>query len=126
MFEFKKAPHDWCNFNGWMMGYIRLIMLEAGAITAPGLEQALKVEGLEPNEQSVDMAKFQSNDGWHITAEEARFIASRLRLAVEHHVPGDTLSFLDDAPPTKDVVEWLEEFADFNERAAAHGGYLVK
>ncbi|MER6170275.1 hypothetical protein [Streptosporangium sp. NPDC001681] len=125
-FTFEKPPHDGCNFNIWQMQFLRLIMLEAGVVRDEYLEQALKVEGLEPTEQSVDMAKFQSNDGWHITAEEASFIAARMRLAVEHDVPGELVLYLDEAPPAEALVQWVEEFADFNERATAHGGYRVR
>lgn len=68
---------------------------------------------------------FMSNDGAHVTPDNATFIAVRLRQALDLDVVSDLLSFMDDAPDTGEVVQWVKEFADFNELAAKHDGYYV-
>jgi hypothetical protein len=41
------------------------------------------------------------------------------------HVVGELLSLFDDAPSTVEVRDWVQQFATFNERAAARDGYYV-
>ncbi|WP_418960240.1 hypothetical protein [Streptomyces tritici] len=124
-FTFEQPAHGGTfSLNNWQMGFVREIMREAGAAAGQGLEPALGTPGLEPTEQTADMAKFLSNGNWHVSAEEAGFIALRLRLAASKGVIADVLSFFDDAPD--DVREWVAGFADFNERAVAQGGYRVR
>lgn len=109
--------------NG-QMGFVREVMREAGAAAGQGLEPALRTPGLEPTGQTVDMEKFLSNSNWHVSASEAGFIATRLRAAMSKHVIADLMSFYDDAPA--DAGQWVSDFADFNDRSAAHGGYRVR
>jgi hypothetical protein len=113
-----------CAFNDWQMTYVRLVMVEAGAINGDGLK-APDLPGFEVEERTLRAKLFLSNDGWRISAEDAGFIAARLRAAVAAGVVGQLLSFFDDAPPTAEVREWVEEFATFNESAAARDGYYV-
>lgn len=119
------TPGAFYRFNGSQMALVRDLMREAGACR-DDLPQALEAEGFEQTAESVDMKKFKSNDGWHVTPPECRFIATRLRAAIAERLPGEYLSFLDDVPPTKVVAEWLEEFAAYNARAAEVGGYKVR
>jgi hypothetical protein len=112
------------SLNNWQMGFVREIMREAGAAAGQGLEPALHTPGLEPTEQTADMKKFLTNGNWHVSAEEADFIATRLRLAASKGVIADVLSFFDDAPD--DVQQWVSDFADFNERSVAQDGYRVR
>ena len=114
-----------CGFNNWQMTYVRLIMLEAGAITGNGLLAALTTPGLEVTAQTLPAEKFMSNGGAHVTAAEAAFIAGRLRAALDAGVVADLLIFLDDAPGPAEVTDWVTEFATFNDRAAARAGYYV-
>ena len=114
-----------CGFNNDQMNYVRLIMLEAGAIDGNGLKAALKTPGLEPTDETIDASNFMSNGGWRITPEQARFVAARLRQAVAEDVIFELLMFFDDAPSSAEVREWVVEFATFNERAAARDGYYV-
>ena len=114
-----------CAFNNHQMNYVRLIMVEAGAIDGDGLESALHAPGLETAPDTVASRNFLSNGGRHITPEQATFIAARLRRAVTQGVIGDLLMFLDDSPGAAEVREWVEEFASFNERAAGRDGYYV-
>ena len=114
-----------CGFNIHQMTYVRLIMVEAGAIDGDGLKAALKTPGLEPTADTVPARNFLSNGGWRITPEQAAFIAARLRSAVAKNVIPDLLIFFDDHPNGAEVREWVEEFATFNERAAAREGYYV-
>ncbi|MGV9457064.1 hypothetical protein [Streptomyces sp. NPDC003635] len=118
------APGGTFSLNNWQMGFVREIMREAGAAAGQGLEPALRTPGLEPAEHTADMNKFLSNGNWHVSAEEAGFIAMRLRLAASKGVIADVLSFFDDAPD--DVGQWVSDFADFNERSAGQDGYRVR
>ncbi|MFB9387881.1 hypothetical protein ACFPM3_12035 [Streptomyces coeruleoprunus] len=124
-FEFERpAAGGTFSLNNWQMGFVREALREAGAAAGQGLEQVLRAPGLEPTGQTVDMAKFLSNDNWHVTSEEAAFIATRLRLAADESVIADLLSFFDDAPA--EAGQWIADFADFNARSAAHEGYRVR
>ncbi|MFI6517891.1 hypothetical protein ACIBF1_20210 [Spirillospora sp. NPDC050679] len=114
-----------CAFNHYQMNYIRLIMVEAGAIADDGLTAAMGGPGLEVCAQTVPAERFFSNAGWRITAQEAEFIGTRLRRVLETSIIVDLLSFYDDAPDYALVGEWVKEFAEFNERAAAQDGYYV-
>ena len=100
-------------------------MVEAGAIDGDGLKAALNTPGLEPTAQTIPAANFLSISGWHIAPEQAAFIATRPRSAVAQGVVGELLMFFDDGPGAAEVREWVEEVADFNERAAAREGYYV-
>jgi hypothetical protein len=115
-----------CGFNGHQMNYVRMVMLEAGAIAGDGfLAPPRPLPGLEPSPMTLPARRFMYNDGEHITADEAGFIAARLRRAMELRVISELLSFFDDAPDTTEVQKWTEEFATFNERAAQRDGYYV-
>ncbi|MFG2339518.1 hypothetical protein [Streptomyces yangpuensis] len=118
------APGDTFSLNNWQMGFVREAMREAGAAAGQGLQQVLRTPGLEPTGQTVDMEKFLSNSNWHVSGEEAGFIASCLRLAASKDVISDLMSFFDDAPD--EVEQWIEDFADFNERSVSHDGYRVR
>ncbi|MFC9970268.1 hypothetical protein ACFVH6_05125 [Spirillospora sp. NPDC127200] len=127
-FTFEKSHDDVavpCAFNYYQMNHIRLIMVEAGAIVDDGLAAAIGGPGLEVCDRTVPAERFYSNDGRRITAQEAGFIATRLRRVLETSIIVDLLSFFDDAPGHAAVAEWVEEFAAFNERAAAQDGYYV-
>ncbi|MDG6107875.1 hypothetical protein Daura_34530 [Dactylosporangium aurantiacum] len=113
-----------CAFNGEQMNYVRLIMIEAGAIAGDGFEQALRTPGLEPGEQTLRARRFQYNEG-HVTAAEAAFVAGRLRAAAEAKVAAELLSFYDEHPGVDQVTAWVEQFAAFNEQAAARDGYYI-
>ncbi|MFF0201316.1 hypothetical protein [Streptomyces sp. NPDC005017] len=124
-FEFERpAPGGSFGLNTYQMGFVREIMREAGAAAGQGLQQALRMPGFEPEERTVDMEKFLSNSDWHVSAEEALFIASRLRLAASEHLVAELMSFYDDAP--RDVGQWIDDFARFNELSASHDGYRVR
>jgi len=114
-----------CAFNGYQMNQVRLILIEAGAIAGDGFESALKRPGLEPSDETLAARKFRSNAGWHITAAEADFIATRLRAALHLDVIADLLMFLDETPDPTELRDWVEEFATFNEMAGQHDGYYV-
>jgi len=115
-----------CSFSSGQMTYVRMIMIEAGTVAGDGFVAALSYPGLETCADTVPTKKFLSNDGWHITAHEAAFIAARLRRAVELNVIAELLVFLDDRPDAVEVRDCVEEFAAFNERAAEQGGYYVR
>jgi hypothetical protein len=114
-----------CAFNNWQMTYVRMVMVDAGAIAGNGMESALRTPGLETTDQTLPAATFMSNGGAHVTPGQAAFIAGRLRLALDHGVVSDLLSFLDDAPGSAEVSEWVREFAAFNEETAGQNGYYV-
>jgi hypothetical protein len=114
-----------CAFNNWQMNYVRLVLVEAGAITGDGLSAALSAPGLETTPDTLAAGTFMSNGGAHVTAAQASFIADRLRRAVAEGLVGDLLSFFDDAPSSTEVRGWVDEFAAFNELAASRDGYYV-
>jgi hypothetical protein len=70
------------------------------------------------------MSKFTSNSNWHVTPDECRSIASRLRAGMP--VIREVASFFDDAPPRAELERWVLSWVDFNERAVDHGGYRVR
>jgi hypothetical protein len=123
-----EKPHDDvavpCSFNGWQFNHVRLVMIEAGVLDGDGFAQALQHPDLPVTEQTLRGNRFAYNEG-HVTAGEAAFIAGRLRQAVEADVIWELLSFFDDAPETDEVVAWVNEFAAFNETAAARDGYWI-
>ena len=63
--------------------------------------------------------------GARVSAAEAAFIAERLRQALDRHVIGDMLDFLDEHPGEAAVRGWVDEFLDLNERAASDDGYYI-
>jgi hypothetical protein len=92
--------------------------------------KAIREQGVDPNwsllPDGVTHAKFRSNDNHHVTPEECRLIARRLREGLADGTVTDTLSFFDDAPGGKEGRKWVKEWADYNERAAVAGGYRVR
>jgi hypothetical protein len=124
-FEFERpAPGGSFGLSNWQMSFAREVMREAGAVAGQGLGQALSMLGFEPEERTVDVEKFLSTSEWHVSADEALFIASRLRLAASKHLIAELMSFCDDAH--EDVGKWIDDFARFNELSAAHDGYRVR
>src|SRR5688572_2556169 len=126
-----EQPHDGmsvdCAFNVDQMSYLRVIMIEAGVIAGDGFAPgALIYPELATCADTLPARKFSSNDGWHITAPEAGFIAARLRLAMELDVVSDVMSCFDDGPDRGDVYGWMEEFTALNETAAQKDGYYVR
>ena len=118
---------DGCNLTGHEMMYVRMILIEAGAIEDDKYMSPVSPKpGLERTPETFPASMFESNDGQYVDAERAAFVARRLRRAVELGVVSDMLSFLDDAPETEYVRAWVEEFAEFNELAARYGGYTVR
>jgi hypothetical protein len=92
--------------------------------------KAIREQGCDPNwtllPDGVPHAKFRSNDNHHVTPEECLVIATRLREGLADGTVSETFSFFDDAPPSKECRKWVHEWADYNERAAAAGGYRVR
>ncbi|MEV4491351.1 hypothetical protein AB0K04_14675 [Micromonospora coxensis] len=121
-------PHDGvgvgCGFDNERMSYVRMVMIEAGVLTGDGVEAVFRLPGLEPEDESLPVGTF-IGVGARVTGAQAAFIAERTRRAVRLGVIPDLLEFLDDAPPSDAVQEWVEQFAAFNERAVSAGGYHV-
>lgn len=124
-YAFENAQDSY-GLNIEQMTWVRLVMVEAGAIVGDGLEQAFDIEVLAPGPEAVPGRRFLSNDDWPISDEESRYIAGRLRAAIAHDVAGELVMFFDDHPPSSEIRSWVEEFAAFNERAAENGGYRVR
>ena len=112
------------SLTDWQMSLVREVMREAGAAAGQGAEQVLRMPGFEPDERTVIMEKFLSNSGSYVSADEARFIASRLRLAANKHLISELMSLYGDA--SVEVGQWVDDFAGFNELSTAHDGYRVK
>jgi hypothetical protein len=127
LFEFeKRAAKGIYELNDWQMGLVREVLREVGAGSEPGVKQALAAKGFAPTSESVSMNKFKSNDNWHVTPLECRFIAKRLRRGIVESVHAELMLLYDDAPSDEEMGRWLDEFASFNERASEHGGYRVR
>ena len=120
-FESTGAGH---RLNDWQMGHVRLVMLEAGAVAGGGLERLFGNEQFAPAADTVPVSHFSSNDGWQVTAAQCAFIAARLRAALTADLIGDMALFYVEQPTQ--LRDWVDEFATFNEHAAASGGYLVR
>lgn len=112
-------------FNGWMMGLIREFLREVGAVRSePGGVQALEMAGFEPGPLSIPIEWFCHNNGDVVSADQARFMAARVRAGMESEAM-DMFGFFDDAPEPAVTRQWLEEFVGLNERAARGSGYRV-
>ena len=114
-----------CAFNNHQMGYVRLLLVEAGAIAGGNFISPRPQPWWEPAGPPLPAATYLSNGGAHVTPAQAGFVAARLRRAIAANADRDLLDFLDDAPPAADVRSWVEEFATFNELAATRAGYYV-
>ncbi len=74
--------------------------------------------------------KFGSNDGWIVTADEARDIADGLfRLLADNW--GAILHALSQLSIVGELSEedartWTQSWARYNDLAAGHGGYVVE
>jgi hypothetical protein len=92
--------------------------------------KALREQGMDPNwsllPDGVTHDKFRSSGNHHVTPQECLLIATRLREGLADGTVTETLSFFDDAPVGKKARQWVEEWAAYNERAAAAGGYRVR
>jgi hypothetical protein len=72
----------------------------------------------------VPAYKFDGNDGWHVVPEECALIA----VALEHllaDLPGDLAERVDWDDSEDALIEWIEDWMDYNRVAASHGGYRV-
>jgi len=129
-FSFERAgKDDSFRFNTGEMDLMRMIMLEAGAVVGRGFKQALTSDNLDfkPSDASVPMKKFQSNSDWHVTTEECRLIAERVEKALAAGLVDELFSFYDDDREfLNSVRERVAPWADYNRRAADHGGYRVR
>lgn len=109
------------SMNGSQMARLVEVMREAGAI---------REQGLDPNwtllPDGVSHDKFRSNDGHHVTPEECLRIADRLRAGLADGTALNILAFFDDAPFGAEARDWVAAWADYNPRAAAAGGYVVR
>ncbi|GGM86519.1 hypothetical protein ACFFX1_20760 [Dactylosporangium sucinum] len=111
--------------SSWQMQDVRLVMLEAGVVTGGGLEQVIDPERFPPAAETMPVDMFSSNSGWQISPQQCAFIAGRLRAALAADLVGDLALYLEDLRPEL-LREWVADFAAFNERAAAWGGYSVR
>lgn len=102
------------------MSILRELMREVGAVAEAGVKRALP-DGPPVDPAAPALGKLVRPSREVVTPTECTVIARRLRghLDVVHEVA----SFFDDAPEGPELVAWVSAWADFNERAAALGGY---
>ncbi|MER6630508.1 hypothetical protein ABT301_20195 [Streptomyces sp. NPDC000987] len=129
-FTLEEKAHDGVSggyaLNIYQMGFVRLLMIEAGVAAGAGFVAAgIGGPEMETCADTVPMENFLSNDGRHLTAHAADFIANRLRRAVKLGLVDHLICYLDDAPDVADFEERVEQFAAFNEIAARGDGYYV-
>ena len=122
-FSFKKQelPRSNYSMNGSQMSIMLEVMRAVGAIREQGSwpDWTILHEG-------VTHDKFRSSGNHHVTPTECLLIASKLRAGLEDGTATTTLTFFDDAPLSNEGRDWIEEWADYNERASAAGGYRVR
>jgi hypothetical protein len=120
-FEQPGLPNHHYSMNDAQMSILLEVMREV---------KAIREQGCNPNwtllPDGVTQAKFRSNDNHHVTPAECLLIAERLRVGLKDGTVIATLSVIDDAPHGKKGVAWIEKWIDYNERAAAAGGYRVR
>ena len=120
-FEQPRFPNSHYSMNGAQMSIMLEVMREV---------KAIREQGCDPNwtllPDGVTHAKFRSNDNHHVTPAECLLIAERLRAGLKDGTATSILTFFDDAPGGARGRAWIEEWADYNERAAAAGGYRVR
>jgi hypothetical protein len=109
------------SMNGAQMGIMLEVMRAVGAIREQGSwpDWTILPEG-------VAQEKFQSSGNHHVTPTECLLIAEKLRAGLKDGTATTTLTFFDDAPLGQEGRAWIEEWADYNGRAAAAGGYRVR
>ncbi|WP_119726719.1 hypothetical protein [Thermomonospora amylolytica] len=71
----------------------------------------------------VQMHKFESNDGWHVTPEECRAIARLLGGPHGELMVSDYLSFVDEV--SDGLIGNVRDLAEFSALAADNGGFDV-
>lgn len=70
--------------------------------------------------------KFASNENWHVTSAECELIASALEALLEDGLPDDLAEMVEREDDDEDeLLEWVEDWKDYNRVAATHGGYRV-
>lgn len=70
--------------------------------------------------------KFASNEDWHVTPAECELIASALEALLEDGLPDDLAETVEREEDDEDeLLEWVEDWKDYNRVAATHGGYRV-
>ncbi len=68
--------------------------------------------------------KFGSNSGWLVVPEECALIAAALeRLLAD--LPEDLAERVGWEDSEDSLIEWIEDWMDYNRVAASHGGYTV-
>ncbi|MET7424582.1 hypothetical protein [Dactylosporangium sp. NPDC005555] len=108
--------------DDWQMGFVRLVLLEAGAIAGGGQERLFGNEQFAPSASSLPASHFNAG-GSQVSPAQCAFIAARLRAALTADLIGDMALFYFDQPTQ--LRDWVEEFATFNETATTCGGYRV-
>ena len=82
------------------------------------------VQSRSPVPGKVPGYKFGSNEGWLVTPEECSLIAAALeRLLAD--LPDDLAEQIGWEDSVDALIEWIEDWMDYNRVAAAHGGYTV-
>ncbi|MFO0683358.1 MAG: hypothetical protein U0234_14970 [Sandaracinus sp.] len=122
-FHIEGGPGGMFAMNGKEMSIMRELMREVGAVRDPMTVRALSGPTAHPDAPPV--ARFSGTLGELVLASECAVIAARLR---EHRSLAHDFSsfFAGDWPTGAALDAWLERWIDFNEHAAAAGGYRVR
>ncbi len=119
-FQIEGDPSASFHMNSSEMSMMREFMREVGAVAA---SQVRSFEEPATAKGAAAMAKFQSNGGQLVTADECAIIASRL--AENRAIISELASFFDDSPAPAALRSWVQAWVDFNQAAAKRGGYRV-
>lgn len=77
-----------------------------------------------PQPGRVPGYKFATNDGWLVTPEECGLIAAAVEKLLAD-LPEDLAERVGWEESTDSMIEWIEDWLDYNRVAATHGGYKV-
>lgn len=77
-----------------------------------------------PFPDKVPAYKYDANEGMHVVPEECALIADALERLLED--PPEDLAERCDWDDEDALLEWIEDWMDYNRLAAKHGGYRVR
>lgn len=77
-----------------------------------------------PLDGKVPAYKFGSNSNWHVVPEECALIADAMDKLLED-LPENLAEEMEWDGDEDALVEWLEDWRDYNRVAVSHGGYRV-
>lgn len=110
--------------GGWMPGEPEPTAAEIEACRRYLKAREIFQQQRSPRPDRVHWFKFDGNDGMHILPEECALIADALDRLLEDP-PEDLAESIGWDDGEDGLIEWIEDWRDYNRVAATHGGYRV-